>query len=222
MNRLPHNVSIKPAPWSLSNRKPSITEVVSRYTSLRRCGVEYIGLCPFHSENTPSLTVNEDKGVFHCFGCGEGGDCFSFVMKIEGLTFKETLSHLGYDNQPQQTRAEIKRQQLLRETSQNLAAWALTIDQQVGVRLRELEQWMSLVTDEILSGELEREHIILDTLERDLSNPNLILSLWQERQAIERLVGDDRAYSREELEKMHPPLTEAYRERLTKSVRGVT
>jgi len=200
--------------------RPSIVEIIGRYTDLRGQGRELLGLCPLHAGKTPSLKVNDEKGLFYCHACGEGGDCFSFVMKIEGLTFKETLSHLGYDNQPQQTSAEIKRQQLRRETSRILSAWALTIYQQIGVRLRELEQWMSLATDEILSGELEREHILLDTLERDLSNPNLILSLWQERQAIERLVGDDRAYSREELEKMHPPLTDAYRKRLTSYARG--
>jgi len=88
------------------------------------------------------------------------------------------------------------------------------------VRLRELEQWMSLATDKILGGELEREHIILDTLERDLSKPNLILSLWQERQVIERLVGDDRAYSREEIENMYPPITTDYKQRLPGCVRG--
>lgn len=202
------------------DRRLSIVEVVSGYTPLRRSGIEYTGLCPLHSENTPSLTVNEDKGVFHCFGCGEGGDVIRFVEKVEGIDFKEALAHLGLTEETRQAPAEIKRQQLLRETSQNLAAWALTIDQQVGVRLRELEQWMSLVTDEILSGELEREHIILDTLEQDLSNPDVILSLWQERKAIERLVGDDSAYTSEELEKMHPPLTDAYKQRLISCARG--
>ena len=199
---------------------PSIIEVISRYVDLRRSGKEYTGPCPFHSENTASFTVNEDKGLFHCFGCGEGGDVVRFVEKIEGIDFKEALAHLGLDNQPRQTSAEIKRQQLLRETSRNLAAWALTIYQQVGVRLRELEQWMSLATDEKLSGELEREHIILDTLEQDLSNPDVILSLWQERKAIERLVGDDSAYSSEELKKMHPPLNDAYKQRLISYARG--
>jgi len=198
----------------------SISEVVGGYVQLRQSGRELSGLCPLHSEKTPSFTVNEQKGVFYCHGCHEGGDCIAFVMKVEGLAFKETLSRLGYDNQPRQTSAEIKRQQLLRETSRNLAAWALTIYQQVGVRLRELEQWMSLATDEKLSGELERECTILTTLEQDLSNADLVFSLWQERKAIERLVGDAEAYSREELEIMHPPITDAYKQRLISCARG--
>jgi len=200
--------------------RPSITEIVSRYTELRRSGREFSGLCPLHSEKTPSFYVNEDKGTFYCHGCHEGGDVITFVMKIEGLNFKEALGYLGLDDQPRQTSAEIKRQQLLRETSRSLASWDLSIDQRVGVKLRELGQWLTLATDEMLIGELEREWIILTTLEKDLSNPDLVFSLWEQRKAIERLVGDAAAYSREELEIMHPPVTDAYKQQLISYVRG--
>ncbi len=202
------------------NERPSITEITSRYTDLRRSGKELSGVCPLHSERTPSFYVNENKGTFFCHGCCVGGDVITFIMKIEGLNFKEALGHLGLDDQPRQTSAEIKRHQLLRETSRSLAAWALTIDQRVGVKLRELGQWLTLATDEKLIGELEREWIVLTTLEEDLLNPDLVFSLWQERQAIERLVGDAAAYSGEELEIMHPLVTDAYRQRLVGYVRG--
>jgi DNA primase len=73
----------------------SIVDVVSEHVRLRKRGKNHLGLCPFHSEKTPSFNVLEDKGIYKCFGCGEAGDVFSFVMKIEGLTFPETLQKLA-------------------------------------------------------------------------------------------------------------------------------
>ncbi|MDP4221083.1 MAG: DNA primase [Bacteroidota bacterium] len=73
----------------------SIVDVVSEHVRLRKRGRNHIGLCPFHTEKTPSFNVVEDKGIFKCFGCGESGDVFSFLMKIEGLTFPEALAKLA-------------------------------------------------------------------------------------------------------------------------------
>ncbi|MDB5083885.1 MAG: primase [Bacilli bacterium] len=72
-----------------------IVDVISEYVQLKRSGRTYMGLCPFHSEKSPSFSVSRDKQFFHCFGCGEGGDILSFVMKAEGLTFVETLEQLA-------------------------------------------------------------------------------------------------------------------------------
>lgn len=72
-----------------------IVEVVSEYVSLKRRGRNYFGLCPFHSERTPSFSVNPELGIFHCFGCGVGGDVFGFLMKIEGLSFYEAVARLA-------------------------------------------------------------------------------------------------------------------------------
>jgi len=72
-----------------------IVEVVSEVISLRRSGKNYMGLCPFHSEKTPSFTVSPDKQIFHCFGCGVGGNVFSFLMKQEGVTFPEAVRMLA-------------------------------------------------------------------------------------------------------------------------------
>jgi len=209
-----------PPDRDLSIEKPPISEIVGRYTTLRRCGREYVALCPFHSEKTASFFVNEDKGTFYCHGCHEGGDVIRFIERVESLSFKEVLSHLGLDNQPKPTRAEITKRENLRRASRNLADWALAIDQRVGVKLRQLGQWMSLATDKRLREEMEREWIILTTLEQDLSDPDLVLSLWQQRKAIERLVGNDSAYTSEELESLHPPLTDSYKQRLISYVRG--
>jgi DNA primase len=68
---------------------------VSEHVRLRKRGKNHLGLCPFHTEKTPSFNVVEDKGIYKCFGCGEAGDVFSFVMKIEGLTFPEALQKLA-------------------------------------------------------------------------------------------------------------------------------
>jgi DNA primase len=69
----------------------SIVEVVSEYVQLRKAGANYTGLCPFHGEKTPSFNVNPAREIFHCFGCGAGGNAFSFIMKIEGLSFPEAV-----------------------------------------------------------------------------------------------------------------------------------
>jgi DNA primase len=74
----------------------SLSDVVGRKVSLkRRSGSEYAGLCPFHNEKTPSFTVNDKKGFYHCFGCGEHGDAVGFVMKTEGLSFPESVEKLA-------------------------------------------------------------------------------------------------------------------------------
>jgi len=73
----------------------SIVDIASQYTTLRRRGKKHVGLCPFHSEKTPSFTVDEDKQLFHCFGCNTGGDLFTLVMEKENLSFPEALRFLA-------------------------------------------------------------------------------------------------------------------------------
>jgi DNA primase len=75
--------------------RSNILEVVSDHVSLKKTGKNYKGLCPFHSEKTPSFMVNEEKQIYHCFGCGEGGDVFSFLMKVGHFTFPEALEELA-------------------------------------------------------------------------------------------------------------------------------
>ena len=72
-----------------------ILGIISEYVPLRQRGRNHIGLCPFHNEKTPSFTVSQDKGIFHCFGCHESGDHISFVMKIDHLTFHEAIRHIA-------------------------------------------------------------------------------------------------------------------------------
>ena len=72
-----------------------IVELISQYVSLKRSGVNHMGLCPFHSEKSPSFSVNSARQFFHCFGCGVGGDVFSFLMQIEGLAFPDAVRRLA-------------------------------------------------------------------------------------------------------------------------------
>ena len=75
--------------------RSSILEVVSDYVALKKTGKNYKGLCPFHSEKTPSFMVNEEKQIFHCFGCGEGGDAFTFLMKVGHFSFPQAVEELA-------------------------------------------------------------------------------------------------------------------------------
>ncbi len=72
-----------------------IVQVIGEHVDLKKTGVRYTGLCPFHAEKTPSFSVNPQGQFFHCFGCGESGDVFSFVMKHGNLTFPEALKELA-------------------------------------------------------------------------------------------------------------------------------
>lgn len=108
-----------------------IVEVVGKYVHLTKRGRNMIGLCPFHSEKTPSFTVSSEKQIFNCFGCGVGGNVIKFVMEIEGYSFREALSQLAEDaNVPitwQRTSYEgprlTKEQEMLMEAHELCAQW---------------------------------------------------------------------------------------------------
>ena len=78
----------------IKNRN-DIVDVISGYVALKRSGRSFFGLCPFHNEKSPSFAVSPDKQIFHCFGCGVGGNVFHFVSKIEGIGFRESIEMLA-------------------------------------------------------------------------------------------------------------------------------
>jgi len=76
-------------------QKADIVDVVSEYVTLKKAGRNFLGICPFHKEKTPSFTVSREKQMFYCFGCGEGGHVFTFLMKMSNMSFPETARHLA-------------------------------------------------------------------------------------------------------------------------------
>ncbi|MCL2416362.1 MAG: DNA primase [Bacteroidales bacterium] len=105
-----------------------IDEVVGEFVSLKRRGVNLIGSCPFHNEKTPSFNVNPARNIFKCFGCGEGGDSVSFLMKHEHFTYVEALRHLakkyGIPIQEQEQTPEMIQQMNEREGLFNVTEFA--------------------------------------------------------------------------------------------------
>ncbi|OGB90015.1 DNA primase [candidate division WOR-1 bacterium RIFCSPHIGHO2_01_FULL_53_15] len=86
---------IPPAVIEEIRHRSDIVAVISGYVALKKRGRNYLGLCPFHSEKTASFTVSPEKQLFHCFGCGEGGNVFAFLMKAENIGFAEAVAELG-------------------------------------------------------------------------------------------------------------------------------
>ncbi len=72
-----------------------IVEIIEEHVPLKKSGKNFLGLCPFHSEKTPSFSVSSEKQIYHCFGCGEGGNVFSFLMKFNNFSFPEAVTEIG-------------------------------------------------------------------------------------------------------------------------------
>lgn len=125
----------------------NITDIISERVVLKRAGKDHVGLCPFHSEKTPSFTVSPVKQIFHCFGCGAGGDVFSFLMKYDGIGFFEAVQSLARrygialpekNMSPAQKKAVSRRQQLFDLNRQVMAFFADQLtNQPSGQRARE-------------------------------------------------------------------------------------
>src|SRR3546814_9020242 len=113
-----------------------VSEVVGRKVRLTKKGREFAGLCPFHSEKTPSFTVNDDKGFYHCFGCGAHGDVISFAVETAGLSFPEAVealaaqAGLAVPRASPEERAREKVRATLYDVVDHACAWFE--DQQIG------------------------------------------------------------------------------------------
>ena len=76
-------------------QRSDVVDIISSYVNLKRTGSNYVGLCPFHNEKTASFSVSPSKQMYYCFGCGAGGNVFTFLMEYENLTFVEALERLA-------------------------------------------------------------------------------------------------------------------------------
>lgn len=118
-------------------RRLDIVDFISSYLTLKKAGANYRGLCPFHSEKTPSMMVSPEKQIFKCFGCGEGGDIFSFVRKMENLEFREALEMLA-------ARAGVKLQKFRSSPEYQK-------DKDQKTRLYQINHWSAKLFQEILT-----------------------------------------------------------------------
>ncbi len=136
--------------------KLSVVDVVGESVALKRAGSVYKGLCPFHAEKTPSMIVTPDRETWHCFGCGEGGDIFSFVMRRDGLDFREALERLAERagvELSERTAREDRRRKRLREALEAAITWY----REVLLRTPQAEAARSYLAERQLSEEtLER------------------------------------------------------------------
>ena len=100
-------------------QRNDIVDIISSYVNLKRSGSNYVGLCPFHNEKTASFSVSGNKQMYYCFGCGAGGNVFTFLMEYENLTFPEALAQLaeraGMELPEQSETTEEKRRRNVRE-----------------------------------------------------------------------------------------------------------
>ena len=112
-------------PAEIKSKLP-VAELIGETVALKRAGSAFKGLCPFHAEKTPSFIVSPDRETWHCFGCGEGGDIFTFVMKRDGLEFREALTRLAEKagvELSERTAQEDRRKRRLREALEAAIAW---------------------------------------------------------------------------------------------------
>ncbi|WP_407268419.1 DNA primase [Radiobacillus sp. PE A8.2] len=103
-----------------------IVDIVGEYVQLKKQGRNFFGLCPFHGEKSPSFSVTQDKQIFHCFGCGKGGNVFTFLMELEGYSFYEALRFLADKsghNLPEESSTNQPNQQVNKETQDFLQAY---------------------------------------------------------------------------------------------------
>jgi hypothetical protein len=189
--------------------KPSIMGVIGQYMDLRKAGKEFIGRCPFHEDNTPSFSVNQEKGVFYCHGCHEGGDVITFLMKLENLSFQKSCARLGL-NQHRSLAPPVS----IRHTAQRIARWANQQTMAAISRLRDNDWWLGIVTrlhwdKEIVN--LRCEELMLSDLAEDLQNPSHVVPLWRSHVWVENLTKAREPAIPDDF----PPLTEEYRAMLT-------
>lgn len=142
--------------------RSSILEVVSDYVNLKKTGKNHKGLCPFHTEKTPSFMVNEDKQIFHCFGCGEGGDVFSFLIKVGHFSFPQAVEELakryGVRITPRDLSPLQKRETARREVLYQINQIALEYFHDLLMRRREGEQARKYLSQRGLNKDLLVEY----------------------------------------------------------------
>lgn len=166
--------------------KPDILEVIGQRVDLKRRGPNRVGLCPFHSEKTPSLYVFEASQRFHCFGCGAHGDCIDFLRRLDGLNFREACAALGIDSgdRPRSPRITPRR----RAAGELAVTWAGEQRRKLNAMIAE---WLEIrdAADSValldVAEILDREIIMLGGFYEALNHPTGVAELLALRESIE-------------------------------------
>jgi DNA primase len=163
--------------------RSSILEVVSDYVNLKKTGKNYKGLCPFHSEKTPSFMVNEEKQIFHCFGCGAGGDVFTFLMKVGHFSFPQAVEELakryGVRLPPRELSPAKKKEMDKREILFQINQMASEYFHDLLSRRREGEEGRRYLSQRGMSEKIIKEH----RLGYSLESWNGLVQYLQEKKA---------------------------------------
>jgi DNA primase len=150
--------------------RSNILEIVSDYVSLKKTGKNYKGLCPFHSEKTPSFMINEEKQIFHCFGCGEGGDVFTFLMKAGHFSFPQAAEELarryGVKLPSRELSLTQKKEIAKRDTLFRINEMAAEYFNDLLTRRREGEEGRKYLSQRGISKEIIEEHRLGYSLNR--------------------------------------------------------
>jgi DNA primase len=150
--------------------RSSILEVVSDYVNLKKSGKNYKGLCPFHSEKTPSFMVNEEKQIFHCFGCGAGGDVFKFLMKVGNFSFPQAVEELakryGVRLPPRELSPAKKKEMAKREILFQINQMASEYFHDLLSRRREGEEGRRYLSQRGMREKIIKEHRLGYSLDR--------------------------------------------------------
>ena len=107
-------------------QRTDIVDLIGSYVRLQKKGSSYMGLCPFHNEKSPSFSVSASRQIFHCFGCGAGGNAFTFVMEYENYTFEYPYIAVG-GNHEEPTTYGADKTQILQNKISCLAKWAIFV-----------------------------------------------------------------------------------------------
>src|SRR5947207_5544968 len=124
-----------------------IVDVIGSYLPLKRAGANFVAVCPFHKEKTPSFNVNPQRQIFHCFGCHKGGDVFTFVKEYENIDFPDVLRRLA-----ERAKIPLEYEQGTGE-SRHLKEKLLQVHDQI------TQRWQSALTNEA-SGQIARDYLL--------------------------------------------------------------
>jgi CHC2 zinc finger len=171
--------------------KPDIVRVIEeRGIELRKAGKEFLGGCPFHADKSPSFSVNQEKGLFHCFACGESGDVFDFIMRLDGCSFAEAAKSLGVNTDKPMRRHEPSAEAVA------VTNWANGQFLRAQSLLREINQKLRLAQELSWQEEIDRlvrEFQILSILSDDLQTPKYAITLHRDPEQklwVENLLSD--------------------------------